>query len=228
MKARVLDLGYKALGVLIVAYTIAVAWLFLGQFLSDHTPLPNVFTSIPRPSWSGTALDELADARTQLPARLDGPEVTVTVPDRLQFTDGNLPLPQADLNGPWTGNVTVATDFAGRLQLLAAPLLAGILTLVVLVLVRRIVRAIRDGEAFQASNVRRISLIGLLVAALTPVTLVGQLLRNQLVEQTNVASAVQPYLDLPWWPLFVGLLLIVLGEVFRAGARMRDELDSVV
>ena len=111
-----------------------------------------------------------------------------------------------------------------RLQVLPLALLA----LAVLVLLRRIVRSVVDGDPFVQENVRRLRTIGWLVA-LSPVLLVvAQVARSGLVARSSVGDLAVSHITIAFVPILIGGLLLVLAEVFAAGVRLREDTEGLV
>jgi len=126
---------------------------------------------------------------------------------------------------------TVVSRPSGLVEQLLARLLVlpiALLALVVLVLMRRIVRSVTAGDPFVAENVRRLRIIGWLVA-LSPVPLVvGQLARAELVSRSIVGDLADSHITVALVPILIGGLLLVLAEVFGAGVRLRKDTDGLV
>ena len=111
-----------------------------------------------------------------------------------------------------------------RLQVLPVVLLA----LAVLVLMRRIVRSVVAGDPFVEENVRRLRIIGWLVA-LSPILLVlAQIARSELVSRSTVADLVLSHITIALVPILIGGLLLVLAEVFAEGIRLRKDTEGLV
>lgn len=91
-----------------------------------------------------------------------------------------------------------------------------------------IMKSVTEDEPFREENIRRLYLIGFLVMA-APFYFA--------LKQWTVVSLVQssylPGIDLNWYPndlnlLFAGILIIVLGYVFKEGARLYEEQKLTV
>ncbi len=108
-------------------------------------------------------------------------------------------------------------------HLMVAPWIAAVL--VILFQLRKIIRTLAAGDPFVRSNARRIQLIGLVVIGLEILkTLINLLFSLYLkgnfeIEGLGLATSFRPGLGV----MFVGLLVVVLGEVFRLGAEMQEE-----
>jgi len=122
----------------------------------------------------------------------------------------------------WRGDATLAARwplYAGGL-VAAGVLFAGIL--VIVDALRRIFVTLTAGDPFHPQNVRRLRLIGVMLAALEiesyVVWGVGPLLPSVL--------HVKPNFDVTAW--FSVLVVFVLAEVFREGARLRREAELTI
>lgn len=105
---------------------------------------------------------------------------------------------------------------------LGAAVLAGLLTIVQCL--RRVFHTLTIGEPFRKENVRRLRLIGFTLAGLELLTYVANVIGPQL------ATVHRGQID--WWPDFTAwfavLVVFVLAEVFREGARLRREADLTI
>ena len=89
---------------------------------------------------------------------------------------------------------------------------------------RRIFRTLALGDPFDPANVRRLKQIGLILAVVTGGAWLGQ---------TLVARIARGELDAPSifnlaTPVFSVLIVFVLAEVFREGARLRRESELTI
>lgn len=122
-----------------------------------------------------------------------------------------------------------------RLMLVLPTLLVQAAALVVLYLVLRVVRSQEKGDPFVPANVRRVHTIAFTVivaSILVPVVrgLAGLFLQDGVVPTEGmVLVAFEITLgSAPLVGLLTGLTLAALAEVFRRGARMRDDVDGLV
>lgn len=108
----------------------------------------------------------------------------------------------------------------------------GLLAVVVLFLLRRIVRTVRARDPFITANAGRLRLMGLLVMG------VGMGLQFvRFAAEANVLDRVDRLapglvwrhdLDLSYWPIAAGVLLLGVAEVFRQGAQLRADVEGLV
>lgn len=95
---------------------------------------------------------------------------------------------------------------------------------------KSLTRALREGRPFDARNSKRVRTIGIAVCGLWLIHLVGQVTAQQyarrffVVDPNPVASIGDLSLD----ALFVGLLIVVIGEVFRMGTALQESADVTV
>lgn len=89
---------------------------------------------------------------------------------------------------------------------------------------RRIVHSLRIGDPFQPANVSRLKQIGLILAIVTGGAWIGQTLVSRLVR--GALEPPSPF-DLVT-PAFSVLVVFVLAEVFREGARLRRESELTI
>lgn len=131
-------------------------------------------------------------------------------------------------------NITVSNDEGGRQQPLTRTLLlfgVGALTsyfggfLMILRNLRLIFRTLTIGDPFQPENARRLRQIGLILAIVTG---------GVWVAQGVVAARLAPGVMEPQGfgelltPTFSVLVVFVLAEVFREGARLRRESELTI
>lgn len=103
-----------------------------------------------------------------------------------------------------------------------AVVLGGLLTIIHGL--RRIFATLIVGEPFQHENVRRLRLIGFVLAGLELLTYAANVIGPQLA--TVHRGAVDYWPNFTAW--FAVLVVFVLAEVFREGARLRGEADLTI
>jgi len=131
-------------------------------------------------------------------------------------------------------NVTVTDGTDGRQMPLTRPLLLfglGALTayfggfLMILRYLRKIFRTLTLGDPFQPDNVRRLRQIGLILAVVTGGVWVAQgLVAARLAPGVMEPQGIRDLLT----PVFSILVVFVLAEVFREGARLRRESELTI
>jgi hypothetical protein len=131
-------------------------------------------------------------------------------------------------------NVTVSDDDGGRqLPLTRSLLLFGLGAfcayfggfMLILRSLRKIFRTLTIGDPFQPDNVRRLRQIGLILAVVTG----GVWLAQGLVASRLAPGVMEPQgLSDLLTPIFSVLVVFVLAEVFREGARLRREAELTI
>lgn len=138
--------------------------------------------------------------------------------------------PPVEVTGPFTAqlgflNATFGMRSAWIYRQAAGPLLTAVALLVVL----RIVRSVRFGTPFTATNARRLRTLALLVGVGgTVVTVSRELVRRWLLDGSAAAGIVQHGWSVTVTPLLVGVIIGVVAQVWRTGVVMSEELDGVV
>ncbi len=131
-------------------------------------------------------------------------------------------------------NLTLTNDNGGTQQPLTRPLLlfgVGALTayfggfLLILRNLRMIFRTLTQGDPFQPGNVSRLRQVGLILAVVTGgVWLVQGLVATRLARGVMDSQGVGELLT----PVFSVLVVFVLAEVFKEGARLRRESELTI
>ena len=113
---------------------------------------------------------------------------------------------------------------------LAAPVLAwALLALAVLWLLWRLVGSVAADDVFTRANARRVAWIGVLVAAGGSALQLGTYwLDAGIVARSAADGILQPAFGFSFLPLWVGLAVVALAEVFRQGVRLRDDVEGLV
>jgi hypothetical protein len=123
------------------------------------------------------------------------------------------------IKGPWIGPLAAGTLLAGGLYIAGA--------LVIVARLRRIFQTLIAGDPFHPDNVRRLRVIGGALACLElgryAFAMVGQLIVHSLgLATVDLGGEV----NLNTW--FSVLVIVVLAEVFREGARLRGEAELTI
>ena len=161
-----------------------------------------------------------ASSRSVLPVDLDPAKVA---PDLTQTLPAGVDVEAV--------RATVVSEPSGvverllvRLQVLPIALLA----LAVLVLMRRIVRTVVAGDPFVEENVRRLRIIGWLVALSPLLLVVAQIARAELVTRSSVGDLALSHLTIAFVPILIGGLLLVVAQVFAEGVALREDTEGLV
>lgn len=161
--------------------------------------------------------------------------VIVTTSPRLYFygddqSPNGVPNGRGEFSGPYEAQVNdYSPTAAQRVAFLGAGLTESLATILVLLLLLRIVRTLRVGDPFVLANARRLRLIALAVAV--GGTGASALLawgEHLVLSDAAIAPLVHEQLHITFLPLIAGLGVLLLAEVFRRGALMRDDLQGLV
>ncbi|MBM6401862.1 DUF2975 domain-containing protein [Phycicoccus sonneratiae] len=155
-----------------------------------------------------------------LPLRYVGP-LAVPALDRAGVAYDELGAVDATLANPST---------AQRLLDLAPGVLATVLVVVGCWLVLGVLRDVGSGDPFRWRNVVRLRALALLVAVGAPVvwfarSSVDLSLVTSLDLEEGVAGAL---FELPWLPVVTGMVIALVAEAFRAGSRLREDVEGLV
>lgn len=97
-------------------------------------------------------------------------------------------------------------------------------------LIIAVMRTIAAGDPFSTVNVRRLRalaamlLLGPAITSFVTTSIQGALLGD--IPLGGLAYALT--IDIPWAGLIAGLLLALLAEAFKAGSRLRDDVDGLI
>jgi hypothetical protein len=120
-----------------------------------------------------------------------------------------------DIAGPWLGPTAAALLLAGDLYLGGAIVVVGRL--------RRIFLTLIAGDPFDPNNVRRLRVIGAALAVLELERYaVAAFAKIMFHGRAHISGGV----NLTTW--FAVLVIVVLAEVFREGARLRGEAELTI
>jgi len=144
-------------------------------------------------------------------------------------------VPELDAVGTSYGaaayDVTLADPTVAQRLLDLAP---GLLTVALLatgsLLIVAVMRTIAAGDPFVAANVRRMrQLAALLLVGPFFAFFLSMSVHGALLGDVDLGGlALLAVLDIPW-PWFVaGMVVALLAEAFKAGSRLRDDVDGLV
>ncbi|MBW7996622.1 MAG: DUF2975 domain-containing protein [Candidatus Glassbacteria bacterium] len=138
-------------------------------------------------------------------------------PVAIQYMSGPAVLRVNEKANNWTQMAVVPVSF---------------LYLIVAFMLRKIVRTARDGRPFTFDNVRRVRLIGIIIVLYGPLlSLVYYLVSLGYLEYLKIPGAeVSASFNVGWTinlPL-LGLLVLVLAQVFDMGVRLQKDSDLTV
>ena len=122
------------------------------------------------------------------------------------------------------------SDLAKLVPVAVAGLLAALAYIVGLIAIvgrlRRIFQTLSAGDPFQPENVSRLRFIGVVLAALLLLGYVVPVLMSGFFPDATDGGEAGPYVGLTSW--FAVLVVFVLAEVFREGARLRHEAELTI
>jgi hypothetical protein len=122
----------------------------------------------------------------------------------------------------------------GSRAMLAAPVLAVILMMVVALWVlsqlRALFRTLRDGKPFAAANATRLRRVAWVVLLAEPARALMVWSANHFVMTSFVADGLRfnARPDLNLGAIFNGLIILVIAEVFRAGTRLDEDQSLTI
>jgi hypothetical protein len=132
---------------------------------------------------------------------------------------GSMQLGELRLKGPWLGPIAAATGLATELYMAGALVIVGRL--------RRIFQTLIAGDPFQPENVRRLRVIGIALALLEIGRFAFAAVARMIAHELGVARPnISAHVNLTAW--FSVLVIVVLAEVFREGARLRGEAELTI
>jgi hypothetical protein len=133
----------------------------------------------------------------------------------------DLSAPTRDSTGALIQTPVTRPMLAGGLA--ASAVYAGVLLLIVRGL-RRIFLTLVAGDPFQPENINRLRLVGVCLAALAALNLVARVVEGWIIP--GLLRPTNGWPDLTAW--FAVLVVFVLAEVFREGARLRREAELTI
>ncbi len=110
----------------------------------------------------------------------------------------------------------------------------GVLTMLLLAtgswLALSVMRTVAAGDPFVPANVRRLRVLALMLMLGPALVLVGHFASQASLLDTAAIQGLPPQLsiDIPFIPLVAGLFVALLAEAFRAGNRLRDDVEGLV
>jgi len=134
---------------------------------------------------------------------------------RPELLASHVTLDKFHIDGPWLGPVFAATLLGAQLYLVGAIVIVGRL--------RRIFQTLVAGDPFHPDNVRRLRIIGGALAVLEVGRYAAAALSHLILHgRVHIGGGV----SLTTW--FAVLVIVVLAEVFREGARLRGEAELTI
>lgn len=169
------------------------------------------------------------------------PAANLSSPDPQKF---DLTPADADINNPQLVTNAWALKFENtgwgiRLQILTLSLVKISFILVVFLILRAFVRSLEKKETFTPQNIRRLQRIGFLFLLIEPYQWMVSLLRkNWMISYFNLEAVSKGisyrigYMlgsgNFLWNWILVGVLVLVIAEVFKQGLKLKEEVDLTV
>jgi hypothetical protein len=97
-------------------------------------------------------------------------------------------------------------------------------------LLRKIFDSLTANNPFVVENAHRLRQIALLIIMIAPLTFMRDSFVNWYLRQNFVleGSSIQTHLTIDLKTIFIGLLLLIIAEIFRIGARLKEEQELTV
>ena len=138
---------------------------------------------------------------------------------RPDLLSGAINLGAFHIRGPWIGPLAAGTLVAADLYIVGALVIVGRL--------RRIFQTLVVGDPFHPANVRRLRVIGAALAGLELGRYAFAVIAHLIVHSLGLAKVdLGGGVNLNTW--FSVLVIVVLAEVFREGARLRGEAELTI
>ncbi|MDB5479081.1 MAG: hypothetical protein JWO83_134 [Caulobacteraceae bacterium] len=132
---------------------------------------------------------------------------------------GAVNLGDLHLKGPLLGPILAATLIATDLYMAGALVIVGRL--------RKIFQTLIAGDPFHPDNVRRLRIIGAALAFLELGRFAFAAVARMMAHELGIARpGISAHVNLTAW--FAVLVIVVLAEVFREGARLRGEAELTI
>lgn len=144
-------------------------------------------------------------------------------------------VPELDAAGVGHGLATYDVDLADptggqRLLALAPGLVSAVLVVVACWLVVRVMRTVAAGDPFEPRNVTRLRAVAAVLVFGAPVVFFLEMaVRGALLGSMDLGG-LEPaaFLTIPWPAFVTGMVVALLAEAFKAGSRLRDDVDGLV
>ncbi len=111
-----------------------------------------------------------------------------------------------------------------RAQIL--PMLAVVIAVVVLL--RRMLLDVAEGQIFTRKNAGRVRIIGVILMASTLLSGLSQIAASELASRQLGQALVSPYFELSFAAPGAGALLLALAAVFDAGVKLREDNEATI
>ncbi|MFD3000358.1 DUF2975 domain-containing protein [Pontibacter toksunensis] len=104
------------------------------------------------------------------------------------------------------------------------------ISLTITYLLRRLFRSLTQNDPFIVENAQRLRLIAFLIMLIPLTSFVHDFIVNWFLKQNFLidGSGIRAHLNIDLKTLFVGLVVLVIAEIFRVGARLKEEQELTV
>lgn len=147
----------------------------------------------------------------------------------------NVSVPDLDRTGVAYSSaqysVELATASVGqRLLDLLPGLVTATVVVTVIALFLKVMRSISAGTPFAGAQVRRLRQIAVLLVIGIPVAAAARLAADSALTGGMDLGGLSPSatLEIPWLPIVLGLVAALLGEAFKVGARLADDVEGLI
>jgi hypothetical protein len=132
--------------------------------------------------------------------------------------------------GPLSGTVVVEDPTASQYAWAVFPeVLVLVLAVVVSLLLLGVARGLRTGDPFTAASARRLTTLAVvLVVGGTFMPFFQSIAHQGVLDPLLPGGPTSATFELPFWPVFTGMLVFFLAEVFSRGARLREDVEGLV
>lgn len=104
------------------------------------------------------------------------------------------------------------------------------ITLSITYLLRKIFDSLAQNKPFLMENTRRLRQIALLIILLSPFNLAKEVFTNWYVKHNFIleGSGIRTHVVIDLQTIFIGLVILIIAEIFRIGTQLKEEQDLTV
>ena len=151
------------------------------------------------------------------------------------LVDTAVTVPPLDAAGIGYGQASYAVDAvdpsAGqRLFALVPGLLVAVLVVLSCWCIVLLLRTVAAGDPFDPLNVTRLRVVAGALVLGVPVAYVLEVVSDAMVLTSLDVGGLDItfLLEIPWVPMVAGMVVAMVAEAFKAGSRLRDDVDGLV
>lgn len=101
-------------------------------------------------------------------------------------------------------------------------------TILITLILKKLFLALEEGNFFSTDNAQRLRLLSILVVLMAPLEFLGVVITNFIISSHLQIEGMVLGADFNFMLLFTGLVLLVISELFKEGARLQEEYDYTV